>query len=79
MRRPAYVTFCMHKFCLSCIQQWARARNSCPVYFGFSAYPLVLHPINCTVLSRACVSRPKNVSGSTRPRWDSLQSTKGPS
>lgn len=31
MRRPAYVTFCMHKFCLSCIQQWARTRDNCPV------------------------------------------------
>ncbi|XP_031963244.1 E3 ubiquitin-protein ligase Topors-like [Corvus moneduloides] len=31
MKRPAYVTYCMHKFCLRCILQWARARHSCPV------------------------------------------------
>lgn len=31
MKRPAYVTYCMHKFCLRCIWQWARARDNCPV------------------------------------------------
>uniref|UniRef100_A0A8C5UJP8 RING-type E3 ubiquitin transferase n=1 Tax=Malurus cyaneus samueli TaxID=2593467 RepID=A0A8C5UJP8_9PASS len=31
MKRPAYVTYCMHKFCFRCILQWARARDNCPV------------------------------------------------
>ncbi|XP_023781453.1 E3 ubiquitin-protein ligase Topors-like isoform X2 [Cyanistes caeruleus] len=31
MKRPAYVTYCMHKFCLRCIRQWAKSRDNCPV------------------------------------------------
>uniref|UniRef100_A0A8C0USB5 RING-type E3 ubiquitin transferase n=1 Tax=Cyanistes caeruleus TaxID=156563 RepID=A0A8C0USB5_CYACU len=30
MKRPAYVTYCMHKFCLRCIRQWAKSRDNCP-------------------------------------------------
>ncbi|XP_027603292.1 putative E3 ubiquitin-protein ligase RING1a [Pipra filicauda] len=31
MKEPAYVTYCMHKFCFQCIWQWAMARDDCPV------------------------------------------------
>lgn len=31
MRGPAYVTYCMHKFCFKCIWLWSRARDNCPV------------------------------------------------
>ncbi|KAJ7400542.1 E3 ubiquitin-protein ligase Topors-like isoform X2 [Pitangus sulphuratus] len=31
MKKPAYVTYCMHQFCFWCIQQWAMGRDNCPV------------------------------------------------
>lgn len=30
-REPAYVTYCMHKFCFKCIQLWTRTSDNCPV------------------------------------------------
>uniref|UniRef100_A0A8C5NRG8 Zinc finger C3HC4 RING-type domain-containing protein n=1 Tax=Junco hyemalis TaxID=40217 RepID=A0A8C5NRG8_JUNHY len=47
MRRPAYVTFCMHKFCLSCIQQWARTKDNC----GKSRVHVFLFQIMCQLRS----------------------------
>ncbi|XP_032544947.1 putative E3 ubiquitin-protein ligase RING1a [Chiroxiphia lanceolata] len=31
MKNPAYVTYCMHKFCSQCIWQWAMGNDNCPV------------------------------------------------
>ncbi|RMC02733.1 hypothetical protein DUI87_19922 [Hirundo rustica rustica] len=31
MWRPAYVTYCMHKFCFKCIWRWGMTRDTCPV------------------------------------------------
>ncbi|TRZ16354.1 hypothetical protein HGM15179_010755 [Zosterops borbonicus] len=31
VRKPAFVAYCMHQFCFSCIRHWAQAREDCPV------------------------------------------------
>uniref|UniRef100_A0A8C3QI02 RING-type E3 ubiquitin transferase n=1 Tax=Cyanoderma ruficeps TaxID=181631 RepID=A0A8C3QI02_9PASS len=32
VRKPAFVAYCMHQFCFSCICHWAQAREGCPVF-----------------------------------------------
>lgn len=31
IEKAAYVAFCLHRFCLECIQQWAERKATCPI------------------------------------------------
>lgn len=62
IENAAYVAFCLHSFCFTCIRQWARGRDACPLCR--QPFERVLHTVRadddykeCTVILSSCRRR----------------------